>query len=139
MLLGVLRYIGRGWTFDDLSEANGISDDTNREFMYSFLDYGSTVLYKKWVLDENVKTSVGERESLFRSAGFNGCMGSSDATHVGMLACPQWAQTEHKGFKLNIPSRTYNVTVDHTRKVIGTTCGHPATWNDKTIVCLIPY
>jgi hypothetical protein len=35
---------------------------------------------------------------------------------------------------LNIPSRTYNVTVTHWRQILGTTCGHPSTWNDKTIV-----
>ena len=138
LILGALRYIGRGWTFDDISEANAISDDTNRVFLYSFIEYGSTILYKKWVLDQNITTRVAERESLFRSAGFNGCIGSSDATHVGMLACPQWAQTEHKGFKMNFPSRTYNVTVDHTRKVMATTCGHPASWNDKTVVMFDP-
>ena len=55
-----------------------------------------------------------------------------------MLSCPIWAQTEYKGFTLNVASRTYNVTVDHTRRVIGTTCGHPATWNDKTIQLFDP-
>ena len=29
---------------------------------------------------------------------------------------------------------TYNVTVDHACKFIGTTCRHPASWNYKTIV-----
>ena len=58
LVLGVLRYIGCGWTFDDVSEANGMSDDLNREFMYSFLKYGSTVLYKKWVIDENIENTV---------------------------------------------------------------------------------
>ena len=36
MLLGPLRYIGRAWTYDDIAEANGISMDTNREFMNLF-------------------------------------------------------------------------------------------------------
>ena len=45
ILLGVFRYIGRAWTYDDICEANGISIDTNREFMDHFLEYGSTVLY----------------------------------------------------------------------------------------------
>ena len=138
LLLGALRYIGRAWTFDDVAEANGISIDTNREFVYLFLEYGSTVLYKKYVIDEFSTVSVKEKESLFRLAGFNGCIGSCDATHVAMLSCPFWAQNENKGYKLNCPSRTYNVTVDHSRKVLGTTFGHPATWNDKTIVLFDP-
>ena len=47
LLLGCMRYIGRAWTLDDVSEANGISIYTNRDFILSFIEYGSTVLYKK--------------------------------------------------------------------------------------------
>jgi len=43
-------------------------------------------------------------EKIFRLAGFNGGMGSSDGTHIGMLCCPSWAFNNHKGFKLAIPS-----------------------------------
>ena len=46
LVLGVLGYIGRSWVLDDVSEANGMSDDLNREFIYLFIKYGSTVLYK---------------------------------------------------------------------------------------------
>ena len=64
----------------------------------------------------------------------NGCLGSGDGTHVGMQQCPSWAMINHKGFKLAIPSRNYNATVTHYHQILGTTCGHPGTWNDKTIV-----
>ena len=33
-----------------------------------------------------------------------------------------------------IPSRNFNSTVTHSRQIIGTTCGHPGTCNDKTLV-----
>ena len=79
-------------------------------------------------------TDPNEWEQLFRLAGFPGCIGSSDGTHVGMLNCHSWASINHKGPKLNVPSRTYNTTVTHTRQILGTTFGHPATWNDKIIV-----
>ena len=29
-----------------------------------------------------------------------------------------------------------NVSCDHSRRIIGTTLGHPGTWNDKTIILL---
>ena len=77
---------------------------------------------------------VKEREELYAIAGFNGCIGSTDATHVPMLSCPLWASNSHKGFKLNLPARTYNVTVDHCRRILGSTSGHPGSWNDKTLV-----
>ena len=77
---------------------------------------------------------IGDLEKLFRMAGFNGCIGSSDATHIAMLNCAAWAQVMHKGYKLSLPSRTYNMTVDHSRWILGSTMGHPATWNDKTLI-----
>ena len=40
----------------------------------------------------------------------------------------------YKGFKLNIPSQTYNMTVDHSRRILGSTLGHLATWNYKTAI-----
>ena len=134
LLLGSLRFLGRAWTLDDLYEANGISINTNRDFIRCFIEYGSTVLYKKYVIDQVNVIDISEREKLFRQAGFNGCIGSTDATHVAMLRCAQWAQNSHKGFKLSTPARTYNVTVDHSRRILGSTLGHPGTWNDKTII-----
>ena len=43
-------------------------------------------------------------------------------------------KTSFKGFKLAIPSRNYNATVTHYHQILGTTCGHPGTWNDKTLI-----
>ena len=139
LLLGCLRYIGRAWTYDDIYEANGISISTNRQFIFCLINYGSTVLYKKWVIDSRISRNLNEQESLFRQGGFNGCIGSSDATHVPMLKCSQWASNNHKGFKLNVPARTYNVTVDHSRRILQSTSGHPGTWNDKTLILFDEY
>ena len=32
LLLGSLRYLGRGWCFDDLEEVSGISEEVHRVF-----------------------------------------------------------------------------------------------------------
>jgi hypothetical protein len=37
------------------------------------------------------------------------------------------------GKKESLPSRTYNITVNHRRQILYTTRGHPARWNDKTL------
>ena len=138
LLLGSLRYIGRSWTFDDISEANGISREVNRVFFLKFIEYGSTVLYQKHVIDASRLLNIPEQEHLFRLAGFNGCIGSSDATHVIMLKCASWATLSHKGFKLNLPARSYNLTCTHTKQILCSTNGHPSTWNDKTLVLFDP-
>ena len=138
LLLGSLRYFGRSWTFDDISEANGISREVNRMFFLSFLKYGSTVMYKKYVIDVAESINLKNNEHLFSIAGMNGCVGSGDATHVSMLNCPSWASISHKGFKLNLPARTYNLTVTHSKIILCSTTGHPSTWNDKTLVLYDP-
>ena len=134
LLLGSLRYLGRGWTFDDIEEATCISAECHRQFLNVFLVYGSTVLYNLHVTSPAFNTDVSEFEKLFALAGYNGCIGESDGTHVGMLSCASWATIAHLGPKLNIPSRSYNATVTHCRQILGTTCGHPSTWNDKSII-----
>ena len=138
LLLGSLRYIGRSWTFDDISEANGISREVNRIFFLSFIEYGSSVMFKKHVIDIAESMDMSKHEKLFATAGMNGCCGSGDATNIMMLNCPSWATNAHKGFKLNLPARTYNLTVSHTKFILCSTTGHPSTWNDKTLVLYDP-
>ena len=134
LLLGSLRYIGRSWTFDDIEESNGISREVNRIFYIRFIEYGSKVMFQKYVVNKSKNIDNANNEILYRMAGFNGCLGSSDATHIIMLKLASWATIAHKGFKLNLPARTYNLTVSHTKQILSTTTGHPSTWNDKTIV-----
>jgi len=49
MILGALRYLGRGWTFGDLEESTATSAEVHRVFFHKFIKIGSTVLYKKHV------------------------------------------------------------------------------------------
>ena len=50
LVLGVLRYIGRGWTFDDLEENTSIHEETHRQFFRIFIFWGSTALFAEYVL-----------------------------------------------------------------------------------------
>ena len=59
--------------------------------------------------------------------------GLYDATHVTMLRCPTTRSNKHMGSKANLPSRTYNIWVNHRCQILHTTRGHPAYWNDKTL------
>ena len=134
LLLGSLRYLGRAWTFDDVEEATAISRESIRKFFLKFIKYGSINLFKRYVTDAAKMLRMRDLTELFTQAGFNGCIGSTDATHVPMLSCWAWAQIVHKGGKSSVPCRTFNVTVTHSRQIIGSTSGHPATFNDKTLI-----
>jgi hypothetical protein len=39
-------------------------------------------------------------QSIYALPGFDGAIGSSDATYIGTLQCPYCARINHKGFKL---------------------------------------
>ena len=50
MILGAFRYLGRGFTFDDLEEVTAISEEIHRCFFHQFIEVGSTALHKKYVM-----------------------------------------------------------------------------------------
>ena len=68
---------------DDLEESTNISSEVHRVFFLVFIDFGSTTFYKKHV---NTPIKVEEARSHMREfseAGFPGCIGSIDCTHIG--------------------------------------------------------
>lgn len=133
LVLGALRYLGRGWCHDDIEEQTCISAEVHRQFLHVYLLWGSTTLFDKYVTLPASGAEAMKWASEYAMAGFHGCMGSMDATHVGMLKCPYKLKQFNDSWKLNLPSRTYNTTVVHTRKIIYSTPGHPGRWNDKTL------
>lgn len=70
----------------------------------------------------------------FTMAGLPGACSSSDATSIVHKMCSHRLQHHHKGFKSKHPTRTYNLTVNHRRLILGTASGHPGSFNDKTVV-----
>jgi hypothetical protein len=49
LLLGALRYLGRGLTFDDLEEYTAINEETHRQFLNRFIYYGAKELFIEFV------------------------------------------------------------------------------------------
>ena len=43
-------------------------------------------------------------------------------------------RNHHDSFKLNMPTQTCNMTVNHRRQILSTTRGHPGRWCDKTLI-----
>ena len=83
-----------------------------KQFVFlSISVHGSTVVYHRHVIVLATTTNPREFQKIFATAGFNGCIGSTNATHVGMLPCTNWETHNHLGHKLNVPSKTYSFTV----------------------------
>ena len=134
LLLGSLRCLGRGWTFDDLEESTYVSRDVHRCFFHQFCAWGAKVLYPLYVQVPKTLDDLRACEKEYRQAGFLGCVGSTDATHIPLEKVSFGLRQGHLGYKMSSTSRTYNLTVNHRRQILHSTTGHPGRWNDKTLV-----
>lgn len=134
LLLASLRYLGRGWTFDDLEEATAISRENIRQFFHVFINFGATVLFPMHVQAPQVSDEAITHTIEFGRAGLPGCVGSMDATHVSIEKCTHRLRQIHSGPKHHMPARSFNIVVNHRRLILSSTDGHPARYNDKTLV-----
>jgi hypothetical protein len=58
LVLRLLHYLGKGWTFDHLLEENiGVGEEMFRWFFHNFNDFGSTALYNAFVITPNESVS----------------------------------------------------------------------------------
>ena len=134
MVLGALRYLGRGWTFDDCEESTAVSEETHRVFFHQFINIGSTILFNRYVNYPKETPELNIHTAEFEMAGFPGACASSDGTHIVHEMCSHRLKRYHKGFKTKYPTRSYNITVNHRRQILGSTTGHPGSYNDKSVV-----
>jgi len=80
------RVITQCWTIYAikavLMECTAISQDVIRSFFHCFLDFGADTLYQKWVFAPQTLEEAYGIAHEYSLAGFPGCIGSMDATHV---------------------------------------------------------
>ena len=134
LVLGSLRYLGRGWTFDNVEENTAIRKEVHRTFFHRFVKFGSTVLYDKYVLTPVFVNEAKTHMREFEEAGFPGCVGSSDATHITTDRCEYNLKNNHLGPKSSLTARSYNICVNHRWRILHSTPCGPAHWNDQTMV-----
>ena len=136
LVLGSLRYLGRGWTFDDIEEQTAISREVHRTFFHVFIKFCSTSLYSRFVLTPVHLPEARSNMREYEVAGFPGCVGSTDCTHVTTERCEYWLKNNHLGAKSSHTTRMFNLTCNHRRRIIHSTHGGPGRWNDQTMVRL---
>ena len=134
LILGALRYLGRGWTFDDISEATNVSEEVHRRFFRDFTKACREHLYSKWVERPETPEEVEDCMSEFKEVGLDGCIGSADVTHVILELCHARLRNQYLGIKSSHATRAFQIVVNHRRQIIASTVGYPDRWNDQTIV-----
>ena len=112
LVLGSLRYLGRGFTFDDIEECTAVSRHVHRDFFHAFIDFGRHVLYPKYVSFPRNSNEATTHIAEFLVSGFPGCVGSSDCTHITTHSC-EYARNQHIGQKSSSPTRSFSLTVNH--------------------------
>jgi hypothetical protein len=125
--------MGCGLTFNDVEEGSWINAKVIRVFFHKYVQYGSTVLYSKYICLQETHAKALLHTGENQLAGFPGALGSTDATHILIECLECQFHQSHIGFKMAHTARTYNVTVNHCRRILSSTKGHPARWNNKTI------
>jgi hypothetical protein len=104
LILGYMRYLGHGWTFDGLPESTGIHEEMHGQCFHECIHWGSTSLYDKWVkypaIFEECRTHMHEMSL----AGLHGAFSSKDATRSGMERCYYRMENHRRGGTLNMPA-----------------------------------
>ena len=134
LLLGALRYLGHGFTFDDLEECTAILDEVHRVFFHKFIEVGSTHSYNKFVKAPQNSDELHEHMHEFIQAGMPGAFASMDAIHIIHELCNWRVRRAHMGPKSKHATRTYNLMINHSRRILASTQGNPWSFNDKTVI-----
>ena len=134
LLIGLLRYLGRGWMFDNIEEQTAISVSVHCNFFHKFIEFGSTTLYSMHVITPVNLAEAQTNMTEYTEAGFPGCVGSTDCTHITMERCEYNLKNNHLGAKSSHTTRTFNLTCNHRRRILHTTRGGPGRWNDMTTI-----
>jgi hypothetical protein len=58
-------------------------------------------LFPKFVTEPTTEEEIADAMAEFKEAGFDGCIGSADATHIIMERCSARLKNQHTGGKLS--------------------------------------
>ena len=116
------------------SESTGVSEESHRLFCTAFVKACRANLYPKWVKRPKTDEEILDCRAEFTEAGFDGCIGSADVTHVNIEKCQARLKNQNLGGKSSHTTRAFQLVVNHRRQIIASTVGFNGRWNDKTVV-----
>ena len=132
-VLGALRMSAKGCSFDAIAELSGMSISTMQAFYHDFWDKFVDVFRDRWIIYPTNAVEAADNLAVYSRLGFPGAVGSVDCTHVYWGRCPAQFSNTFSG-KEKKPTVAYEVTVNHSCRVLYISAGHPGSRNDKTIV-----
>ena len=110
-----------------------MSISTMQPFFHYFWNKFTEVYREIWIKYPKTPEEAADNLAVYRRLGFPGAVGSVDCTNVLSERCPAQFQSTYMG-KEKKATVAYEVTVNHSRRILHISDGHPGSRNDKTIV-----
>jgi hypothetical protein len=137
LVLGSLRCIASGCTFDAIEELTCVSQDTHRIFFHKyFCTWGKNAATDIIAMPHDEET-IAHVTAQYERRGLPGCVGSIDCVHLCWDRCPASMHSVCKG-KDNVPTLAFQVVCSHTKKIMHVSDFFWGTYNDKTIARIDP-
>lgn len=133
-LLGALRILAKGCSWDLLYELTGISPRVHTLWTTSFLKKFNAERFHMFVHEPRNQEEIKKVLKIYTASGFPGCIGSIDCVHIRWDMCPAKWQSLYRNGKYPFPTISYQMSVDHTKRFQSCTSGFYGTSSDKTIV-----
>lgn len=127
-----LRILGRGSYADDMSEMSKVKPSTCNHIFKTFVKNMAAKMFPVYVTppkDDHLRRVL----DTYARLGFPGAVGSVDCTHIFWDKCPVALSNLCKG-KEKFPSLSFEVVVDHDRRIHSCTDGFVGTAPDSVIV-----
>ena len=122
LLMGSLKVLGSGFTFTDVSDLCGVSQESLRVFFHSFCSYISTNIANYVNFDKNLEGTLAS----YSKVELPGCVGSMDNIHILWDRCPASEANRYHG-KEGRCSVSFFVVTDHERNCLYVSDGFAGT------------
>ena len=133
-ILGALRYLSKGSSFDAIAELSGMAEQTAHSFFHQFW-YHFVLEYKDiWIKYPSTAAEAQPITDHYARLGLPGAVGSVDCTHVWWAMCPASKTQLYTNGKNKVPTVAFECVVSPTGRCLYVSQGHPGTRSDKTIV-----
>ncbi|CAN0505209.1 unnamed protein product, partial [Discosporangium mesarthrocarpum] len=121
-VLSVLHILGRGTVLYDTFFMFGMSESTAWRVLHKFCKCFSQHTLEIWIGLPKSDEELQQTMEAYHRLGFTSAVGSTDVTHLRWNKCPVVDTRSYRG-KQGFPTLAHEITVDHSIRVLGATCG----------------
>lgn len=132
MVLGSIRVLASGCTFDAIEELTNVSQETHRVFFHKQFCRWAESVAPEHIQMPHDEVSLRHVSGPYEIVGLPGCIGSVDCVHLVWDKCPASIRSLCKG-KNDVPTLAFEVVASHTRRILSVSQYFWGTVNDKTI------